>query len=219
MLLGAPGAGKGTQAQKLINYYGIPQISTGDMLRAAVKSGSDLGQEVDAVMKAGQLVSDDLIINLVKDRLKEEDCGAGFLFDGFPRTLAQAHALEDAQVHLDHVINLVVDDGDIIERITGRRVHANSGRVYHINYNKPRQEGLDDVTGEPLTQRPDDKKETVEQRLKIYHQQTQPLVKFYMEKSRDSKSKTPCFHNIQGVGSVNDIFNSIIESITNTKLS
>lgn len=219
MLLGAPGAGKGTQSQKLIQYYGIPQISTGDMLRAAVKSGSSLGKKVDETMKAGQLVSDSLIIDLVIERLQSNDCDGGFLFDGFPRTLAQANALEDAQVKLDHVINLVVDDHDIIERITGRRVHENSGRVYHVTYNKPKKEGVDDVTGEPLSQRPDDKKETVMHRLNIYHQQTQPLVAFYKQKSEETPLKAPYFHNIKGAGNVDAIFKTILSSIEITKRS
>jgi len=218
ILLGAPGAGKGTQAQKLIQHFNIPQISTGDMLRAAVKSGSELGKKVEQTMKNGQLVSDDLIIDIVKERLKADDCKSGFLFDGFPRTIAQADALESANILLDHIINLDVPDEDIIDRITGRRVHPDSGRVYHIRFNPPNQEGIDDISGEPLIQREDDKKETVEERLRIYHEQTQPLVNYYTKKSRQTGHNPPYFHNVKGCGGVDDVFNRILNSIANPSL-
>lgn len=208
MLLGAPGAGKGTQAQKLIKYFDIPQISTGDMLRAAIKEGTALGQKVQAVMDAGQLVSDDLIMELVKARLQADDCKNGFLLDGIPRTLAQADALAQADISLDYVINLEVPDSYIIERITGRRVHSNSGRVYHIKYNPPKVEGRDDVSGEPLVHRSDDEEETVKQRLKVYHEQTSPLVNYYQ-----AKKEQVAFFNADGLGDVEEIFNRILHRL------
>ncbi|MFM1896279.1 MAG: adenylate kinase [Pseudomonadota bacterium] len=179
ILLGAPGAGKGTQAKFITSKYQIPQISTGDMLRAAVKAGTALGKQVQAVMASGGLVTDDIIISLVKERIKEADCAHGFLFDGFPRTIPQAQALQDSGVQIDVVLEIDVDDETIVERMSGRRVHLDSGRVYHIKHNPPQVAGKDDVTGDDLVQREDDKEETVRHRLHVYHEQTKPLVDFY----------------------------------------
>lgn len=203
ILLGAPGAGKGTQAQIIMSRYGIPQISTGDMLRAAVKAGTPLGVMAKQVMDAGGLVSDDIIIGLVKERIAQPDCAVGFLFDGFPRTIPQAQALIDGGVAIDHVIEIRVADEEIISRISGRRVHAASGRVYHLVYNPPKVEGLDDETGEPLVQRVDDSVETVQKRLQIYHNQTQPLVGFYQ--SLADQPGAAKYSLVEGVGSVDDI--------------
>ncbi|WP_394201111.1 adenylate kinase [Shewanella waksmanii] len=179
MLLGAPGAGKGTQAQFIMEKYGVPQISTGDMLRAAVKAGTPLGLEAKKVMDAGQLVSDELIIGLVKERIAQDDCAKGFLFDGFPRTIPQADAMASSGIDIDYVVEIDVPDEEIVKRMSGRRVHPGSGRVYHIVYNQPKVEGKDDVTGEDLAIRPDDEEETVRKRLGIYHDQTKPLVEYY----------------------------------------
>lgn len=183
ILLGPPGAGKGTQAQTITTDYNIPQISTGDMLRAAIKAGTELGLKAKAVMDAGQLVSDDIILGLVKERIAQDDCKNGFLFDGFPRTIPQAQALVDADIKIDAVIELQVPDEKIVKRMSGRRVHLASGRTYHIVYNPPKVEGKDDVTGEPLVIRPDDEESTVRSRLAVYHQQTEPLVAFYKEQA------------------------------------
>ena len=183
ILLGAPGAGKGTQAQFICEKYGIPQISTGDMLRAAVKAKSDLGKQVEEVMVAGGLVTDDIIIALVKDRIKEGDCGKGFLFDGFPRTIPQAAALIEADIQIDIVLEIDVNDDEIVKRLSGRRVHVESGRTYHVVYNPPKLAGADDVTGGELIQREDDKEETIRNRLNVYHSQTKPLVDFYTKLS------------------------------------
>ncbi len=183
ILLGAPGAGKGTQAQFLMDKYGIPQISTGDMLRAAIKAGSALGLQAKAVMDAGQLVSDDLIINLVKERITQEDCKNGFLLDGFPRTIPQADAMKEAGITVDSVLEFDVPDEEIVKRMSGRRVHSGSGRVYHVVFNPPKEEGKDDVTGEVLSIRPDDEETTVRKRLDIYHQQTEPLVGYYKKEA------------------------------------
>ncbi len=199
ILLGSPGSGKGTQAQFITKKYGIPQISTGDMLRAAVKAGTALGLEAKTVMDAGGLVSDDIILGLIKERIAEDDCSQGFLLDGFPRTIAQAEGLKAMQVTVDHVIEIAVDDSEIIKRMSGRRVHMSSGRTYHIEFNKPKQEGLDDETGEVLIQRDDDKEEIVKKRLAVYHDQTKPLVDFY------SSDPTVKFSSIAGVGEVSDI--------------
>ena len=199
MLLGPPGAGKGTQAQMLIAHFHIVQISTGDMLRAAVRNNTPLGQAVKQIMDAGSLVSDDIIINLVKERIKQADCLNGFLFDGFPRTIAQADALRKENVRLDHVINIEVPDSDIITRMSGRLVHLASGRVYHPVFNPPKSPGVDDVTGEALIQRVDDLEETVRKRLTIYHQQTQPLLHYYQEWMR-SDSTAPRYHHVSGIG-------------------
>lgn len=210
ILLGAPGAGKGTQAKFICERYGIPQISTGDMLRAAVKAETQLGLQAREVMDAGGLVSDDIIIGLVKDRITEEDCARGFLFDGFPRTIVQAQSMVDAGVAIDHVVEIAVDDEEIVARLSGRRVHPGSGRVYHVLFNKPVTEGVDDETGEPLVQREDDTEETVRRRLMIYAEQTKPLINFY----KNMKGETiPRYHRVEGVGSVDDICNSLIASL------
>ena len=205
ILLGAPGAGKGTQAAFICQKYGIPQISTGDMLRAAVKAGTPLGQQAKAVMDAGQLVSDDLIINLVKERIAQPDCANGFLFDGFPRTIPQADAMKAAGVTLDYVLEIDVPFDAIIERMSGRRSHPASGRTYHVTFNPPKVEGLDDVTGEPLVQREDDKEETVKKRLDVYSCQTRPLVDYYRAWAEKEAAAAPKYRAISGLGSVEDI--------------
>jgi adenylate kinase len=203
ILLGAPGAGKGTQARYITEKFGIPQISTGDMLRAAVKAGTELGLKAKSVMDAGGLVSDDLIINLVKERIAQPDCAKGFLFDGFPRTIPQAEAMKEAGVTIDNVVEIAVDDEEIVKRLSGRRVHPASGRVYHTEYNPPKVAGKDDVSGEDLVQREDDKEETVRHRLSVYHSQTKPLVDFYQQLS--AATGTPKYSHIPGVGSVEEI--------------
>ena len=205
ILLGAPGAGKGTQATFICQKYGIPQISTGDMLRAAVKAGTPLGIEAKKVMDAGGLVSDDLIINLVKERITQDDCSQGFLFDGFPRTIPQADAMKAAGVKLDYVLEIDVPFDAIIERMSGRRSHPASGRTYHVKFNPPRQEGVDDVTGEPLIQREDDKEETVKKRLEVYSAQTRPLVDYYSAWASSEAANAPKYRAISGLGSVDDI--------------
>jgi adenylate kinase len=204
-LLGAPGAGKGTQAAFICQKYGIPQISTGDMLRAAVKAGTPLGLQAKAVMASGALVSDDLIINLVKERLALPDCANGFLFDGFPRTIPQADALRAAKVKLDYVLEIDVPFADIIERMSGRRSHPASGRIYHVKFNPPKVEGKDDITGEDLIQRDDDKEETVRHRLEVYSQQTRPLVDYYAAWAKAEPDNAPKYRVISGVGSVDEI--------------
>ena len=205
ILLGAPGAGKGTQAAFICQKYGIPQISTGDMLRAAVKAGTPLGLQAKSVMEAGGLVSDELIINLVKERIAQPDCANGFLFDGFPRTIAQADAMKDAGVKLDHVLEIDVPFDAIIERMSGRRSHPASGRTYHIKFNPPKVEGKDDVTGEPLVQRDDDKEETVKKRLDVYSQQTRPLVDYYRNWAAQDPAAAPKYSAISGIGTVEEI--------------
>lgn len=202
ILLGAPGAGKGTQAQYITEKYGIPQISTGDMLRAAVKAQTELGLQAKEVMDAGGLVSDDIIIGLVKERIAEADCAKGFLFDGFPRTIPQAQAMVEAGVTIDHVVEIAVDDEEIVARLSGRRVHPDSGRVYHVIHNPPKKEGVDDETGEPLVQRDDDQEDTVRKRLEVYHSQTSPLIDFY--ENMDG-SDAPAYHRVQGIGTVEQI--------------
>jgi len=212
ILLGAPGAGKGTQAKFITEKFGIPQISTGDMLRAAVKAGTPLGLELKKVMDAGDLVSDELIINLVKERLTQPDCANGCLFDGFPRTIPQAEAMRDAGVEIDHVLEIAVDDEEIVGRMAGRRVHLASGRTYHIQYNPPKVEGKDDATGEDLIQREDDLEETVRNRLSVYHTQTKPLVAFYQALSAQN-GKPKCSH-IEGVGSVQAITDKVLAALS-----
>ena len=213
ILLGPPGAGKGPQANFIKEHYSIPQISTGDMLRAAVKAGTPLGIEAKKVMDAGQLVSDGLIINLVKERLTENDCANGYLFDGFPRTIPQADALKDAQVPVDFVLEIDVPAEEIIKRISGRRVHEASGRVYHIEYNPPKVAGKDDVTGEDLVQRDDDKEDTVRKRLDVYQAQTRPLVDYYSNWAATGDAAAPKYRKISGVGSVDEIRGRILEAL------
>ncbi len=205
ILLGSPGAGKGTQARFIVEQYGIPQISTGDMLRAAVKAGTPLGKKAKQAMDAGELVSDDVIIGLVKERISENDCKNGFLFDGFPRTLVQAQAIRDADIVLDHVIEIDVDDEEIVKRISGRRVHPASGRTYHKLYHPPKVEGKDDETGEALVQRDDDKEETVRKRLDVYHKQTKPLIDYYSQWYEQDKQAAPHYSRIDGIGDVQAI--------------
>lgn len=205
ILLGAPGAGKGTQANYIKEKYGIPQISTGDMLRAAVKAGTPLGVEAKKVMDAGGLVSDDIIIGLVKERLKQDDCAQGYLFDGFPRTTPQADAMKDAGVTIDYVLEIDVPDSAIVERMSGRRVHSASGRTYHVKFNPPKVEGKDDETGEDLVQRDDDKEETVKKRLNVYHDQTEVLVAYYGDWAKSGQPGAPKYRKIAGVGAVEAI--------------
>jgi adenylate kinase len=215
ILLGAPGAGKGTQATFICQKYGIPQISTGDMLRAAVKDGTPLGLEAKAVMAAGALVSDDLIINLVKERLAQPDCSNGFLFDGFPRTIPQADAMKAAGVDLDYVLEIDVPFSAIIERMSGRRSHPASGRTYHVKFNPPKAAGLDDVTGEPLIQREDDKEETVKKRLDVYSAQTRPLVDYYSSWAKADPSSAPKYRAINGTGDVEEIKQKAFAALSN----
>lgn len=215
ILLGAPGAGKGTQAAFICKQYGIPQISTGDMLRAAVKAGTPLGQQAQAVMASGGLVSDELIINLVKERLSQADCANGFLFDGFPRTIPQAEAMRAASVNLDYVLEIDVPFEAIIERMSGRRSHPASGRTYHVKFNPPKTEGVDDLTGEPLVQREDDKEETVKKRLDVYSAQTRPLVDYYSKWASSAPSDAPKYRMISGVGSVDSITESALRALSN----
>jgi adenylate kinase len=205
ILLGPPGAGKGTQANFIKEKFGIPQISTGDMLRAAVKAGTPLGLEAKKIMDAGGLVRDDIIIGLVKDRLKEADCAKGYMFDGFPRTIPQAEAMKEAGVPIDYVLEIDVPDSEIVSRMSGRRVHVASGRTYHVKFNPPKVEGKDDVTGEPLIQRDDDKEETVKKRLDVYHSQTKPLVDYYSKWAAQGDAKAPKYRRIPGTGKVEEI--------------
>jgi adenylate kinase len=213
ILLGAPGAGKGTQAQYICKAFQIPQISTGDMLRAAVNAESPLGLAAKQVMDAGRLVSDDIIIGLVKERLEQSDCANGCLFDGFPRTIPQAEALRDSGVQIDHVVEMDVDDEAIIERMAGRRVHLASGRTYHVIYNPPKRDGVDDVTGEPLIQRDDDREEVVRDRLSIYHEQTEPLIHFYGSWAKSNAAEAPTLTRISGIGTVEEIRDQIIRAL------
>ena len=208
ILLGPPGAGKGTQANFIKEKFAIPQISTGDMLRAAVKAGTPLGVAAKKVMDAGQLVSDDIIIGLVKERLKDADCAKGYLFDGFPRTIPQADAMKNAGVRIDYVVEIDVPDDDIIGRMTGRRVHPPSGRTYHVKFNPPKVEGRDDVTGEPLVQRDDDREETVKKRLEVYRSQTRPLVDYYGREPRVQ------YRKISGLGPVDEVTRRVFAALT-----
>lgn len=213
ILLGPPGAGKGTQAAFITEKFGIPQISTGDMLRAAVKAQTPLGIEAKKIMDTGGLVSDDIIIGLVRDRLKEPDCEKGYLFDGFPRTIPQADALKDAGVRLDFVVEIVVPDENIIERMSGRRVHPASGRSYHVTFNPPKTPDIDDVTGEPLVQRDDDREETVRHRLSVYQEQTRPLVDYYSSWADSGDDRAPAFRQVSGVGSLDEIRERIADAL------
>ncbi len=210
ILLGSPGSGKGTQAQFITEKYGIPQISTGDMLRAAVREGTELGLAAKKIMDEGGLVSDDIILGLIKDRIKQEDCAQGFLLDGFPRTITQAEGLIDMGIRIDHVLEIAVADEDIIKRMSGRRVHLESGRSYHVEFNPPKIAGKDDLTGEDLVQRDDDKEATVKKRLDIYHQQTKPLVDFYAAMAEQGKLK---FSTVEGVGAVADITKKVFAAL------
>jgi len=213
ILLGGPGAGKGTQATFITKKFNIPQISTGDMLRAAVKAGTPLGLQAKSIMDAGILVSDELIIDLIKDRLQEDDCKNGYLLDGFPRTIPQADAMRKNNIDVDYVIEINVDDAEIIKRMSGRRAHLASGRTYHIVYNPPKQENIDDITGEPLVQREDDKEETVKHRLDVYHEQTEPLIDYYRQFSDSGEVNSPTYAKIAGVGSVEDIKDAILKQL------
>ena len=211
ILLGAPGAGKGTQAKFISDHLNIPQISTGDLLRASVSKGTELGLKAKVLMEKGELVPDDLILDLVKDRISEKDCANGFLFDGFPRTLDQANALKEKGIKIDCVIEIMVDDDEIIQRMSGRRVHSASGRTYHIKYNPPLEENVDDETGEPLIQRPDDNEETVRKRLAIYHEQTSPLVDFYKKSSLVQNGNK--YIQVNGVGDISTIQEQIKKAL------
>ena len=214
ILLGAPGAGKGTQAEFICRKFGIPQVSTGDMLRAAAKAGSQMGLEAKRLMDAGRLVSDELIIDLVKQRIAQPDCAEGFLFDGFPRTLPQADALKAANVKLDYVLEIAVDFDVIVERMSGRRSHPASGRIYHINFNPPAVEGRDDATGEPLVQRADDQPETVKKRLNVYSAQTQPLIEYYSTWARREPKMAPKYVRIDGAGSVDEVRSRTLQALS-----
>ena len=213
ILLGGPGAGKGTQANFIKGKYRIPQISTGDMLRAAIKAGTELGKKAKGFMDSGGLVPDEVIIGLVKERIKEADCQKGFLFDGFPRTIPQADAMKDAGVSIDAVVDIDVPDAEIIKRMSGRRVHLASGRTYHITFNPPKEEGKDDVTGEALIQRDDDQEETVRNRLDVYHAQTEPLIDYYKSWESSGESAAPKYIRIEGVGKVEEIRDQIYSAL------
>lgn len=214
ILLGPPGAGKGTQAKFICERFGIPQVSTGDMLRAAIKAGTPLGIEAKKVIDQGCLVSDDIIVNLVTERLQAGDCRSGYLFDGFPRTIPQAEAIRTAGVALDFVLQIDVADAEIVERMSGRRVHLASGRTYHVKFNPPKVEGRDDVTGEPLIQRDDDSRETVLKRLQVYHAQTQPLIEYYTRWAASRDPAAPKVRTISGVGSVDEIARAAFAALT-----
>jgi len=213
ILLGGPGAGKGTQAGFITQRYAIPQISTGDMLRAAVKAGTPLGRKAKSIMEAGQLVPDDLIIALVRERVAEDDCAGGFLFDGFPRTIPQAEALKEAGISIDAVVEIAVDDAEIIRRMSGRRVHLPSGRSYHVEFNPPREEGKDDVTGENLVQRADDAEDTVRKRLEVYHEQTAPLIAYYSRWEPSPKVLTPRYVRINGIAAVEQVRDAVFAAL------
>lgn len=213
ILLGAPGAGKGTQAQFIKEKYDIPQISTGDMLRAAVKAGTELGLQAKQKMDAGELVSDDIIIGIVKERVKEADCANGYLLDGFPRTIPQADAMRENNIDVDYVVEIDVDHEEIVKRLSGRRVHPASGRVYHVTYNPPKEAGKDDVTGEPLIQRDDDKEDTIRRRLAVYVEQTKPLIEYYSDWAAEDADAAPEYVKVKGVGSVEDIRDAIFTGL------
>lgn len=213
ILLGGPGAGKGTQASFIKDKYNIPQISTGDMLRAHVKSGSELGVAAKKIMDEGGLVSDDIIMGMVKERIKEDDCANGYLFDGFPRTIPQADSLKEAGVAVDAVVEIDVPDEEIIKRMSGRRVHLDSGRTYHVTFNPPKVEGKDDETGEDLIQRDDDQEDTVKARLKVYHDQTEPLITYYTDYSNSSEAGAPKYVKVNGLGKVDEIRDGIFSGL------
>ena len=213
ILIGPPGAGKGTQAAYIKEHFNIPQISTGDMLRAAVKAGTELGKAAKVIMDQGGLVSDDIIIGLVKERLQADDCKNGFLFDGFPRTIPQAEALKDAGIPIDFVLEIAVPDAEIVERMSGRRIHPASGRSYHIKYNPPKVEGKDDVTGEDLVQRDDDREEVVMKRLAVYHAQTEALVGFYQNLAKSGDVAAPQYRSVSGIGPIEEIRDRIFEAL------
>ncbi len=213
IMLGAPGAGKGTQAQFITERFGIPQISTGDMLRAAVKAGSELGLQVKEVMTSGGLVSDDIIIALIEERVKQADCANGYLFDGFPRTIPQAQALKDQGIAIDYVVEIAVADEEIVSRLSGRRVHEPSGRTYHERYDPPKVAGKDNETGEALVQRADDTEETVRKRLEIYHNQTAPLIDYYQGLAAQGQASAPQYVRVEGIGSLDDIRSQILENL------
>jgi adenylate kinase len=214
ILLGGPGAGKGTQAGFITGKYDIPQISTGDMLRTAVRNGTELGIQAKKIMDEGALVSDELIVELVKERLAQPDCGNGYLFDGFPRTIPQADAMKANSIDVEYIIEIAVPDEEIIRRMGGRRVHPASGRTYHVIYNPPKTEGLDDITGEALIQREDDQEETVKHRLSVYHEQTEPLIRYYAGWAESGKPSAPSYVRINGVGSVDEIRDNILAAIS-----
>ena len=213
ILLGGPGAGKGTQATFITQKFGIPQISTGDMLRAAVKAGTAIGLAAKQVIGRGELVSDDIIIALVKERIKAPDSSRGFLFDGFPRTIPQAEAMKTSGVPIEHVVEIAVPDAAIVERMSGRRAHLPSGRTYHVKYNPPKAEGKDDVTGEALVQREDDKEETVKKRLAVYHQQTEPLVQYYRKWAETGDPRAPKYHRVDGLGTVEQVRDRVFAAL------
>jgi adenylate kinase len=213
ILLGGPGAGKGTQAAFITQRYGIPQISTGDMLRAAAKAGTPLGVAAKQVMDGGNLVSDEVIIALVKERISRPDCRAGFLFDGFPRTIPQAEAMKTAQVPIEHVVEIAVSDATIVERMSGRRVHVASGRTYHVKFNPPKKDMVDDMTGEALVLRKDDEEATVRNRLEVYHHQTEPLVAYYEKWAATGDTRAPKYHRIDGVGAVEEVRDRIFAAL------
>jgi adenylate kinase len=213
ILLGPPGAGKGTQANLIKDKFGIPQISTGDMLRAAVSAGTPLGLEAKKIIDAGKLVSDEIVIGLVKDRIAQSDCAKGFLLDGFPRTIPQAEAMKSAGIDVDYVVEIDVPDEEIVKRMSGRRVHLSSGRTYHVLYNPPKKEGIDDISGEALIQREDDSEETVKKRLDVYHSQTRPLVEYYSSWAAEADKRAPKYVRITGIGSVDEIRDSIFRAL------
>ena len=214
ILLGPPGAGKGTQANYMKNEFGIPQISTGDMLRAAVSAGTPLGLEAKKVMDAGELVSDELILGLVKERITDDDCKNGYLFDGFPRTIAQADGMREAGISVEYIVELQIDDEEIIKRMSGRRIHPTSGRTYNILFNPPKVENVDDITGEPLVQRDDDKEETVRKRLQVYHSQTSPLIEYYAQSAADKDENAPVHLQINGFGDVQEVKETIFNALS-----
>lgn len=217
VLLGCPGAGKGTQAKFIKEKYNLAQISTGDMLRAAISAGTPLGQQVKQIMDEGRLVSDDIMIQLVKERIGQPDCANGYLLDGFPRTIPQAEALRRKNINLDYIIEISVPDAELISRLSGRRVHLASGRVYHVQFNPPKAEGKDDVTGEPLIHRSDDHEETIRKRLSVYHQQTEPLINYYIQQAGEHSANAPIYIKIDGIGSVEDVSERIFTAISKSK--